>query len=127
MKKRVRSFIAAATAAASLGITGMAWGAGRTVAYGLTDGRFTGRRVYAYYGFVRVEAMVRGGRLANVRVLEYPHDNSTSRYINGVALPYLIQEAVGAQSSRVDLISGATFTSDAFARSLRDALTRAGE
>ena len=127
MKKRVRSFIAAATAAASLGITGMAWARAGQWRMASPTGGSPGRRVYAYYGFVRVEAMVRGGRLANVRVLEYPHDNSTSRYINGVALPYLIQEAVGAQSSRVDLISGATFTSDAFARSLRDALARAGE
>ena len=106
---------------------GAADGAGaQTVSYGLSDGMFEGRREYAYYGFVRVQAMVRNRRLSSVRVLEYPRDNGTSRYINGIALPYLIQEAVGAQSYQVDLISGATFTSVAFKKSLRDALRRAG-
>jgi uncharacterized protein with FMN-binding domain len=94
-------------------------------AYSLSDGRFMGRREYAYYGFVRVRAVVRHGKLSDVQVLEYPSDNGTSRYINGIALPYLVQEAVSAQSFRVDLISGATFTSVAFARSLREALLRA--
>lgn len=126
MKNRARTFIAAAFASAALGIAATAYGQTRTASYGLSDGKYTGRREYAYYGFVRVEALISRGRLIDIRVLEYPHDNGTSRYINGVALPYLIQEAVSAQSFKVDLVSGATFTSDAFARSLRDALGRAG-
>lgn len=126
MKNRARTFIAAAFASAALGIAATAYGQTRTASYALSDGKYTGRREYAYYGFVRVEALISRGRLVDIRVLEYPHDNGTSRYINGVALPYLIQEAVSAQSFKVDLVSGATFTSDAFARSLRDALGRAG-
>ncbi len=129
MKSRTKKLMAAAAAALGLAATANAQanGLARTVSYRLADGTYTGRREYAYYGFVRVRALVRGGRLSDVRVLEYPNDNGTSRYINSVALPYLIQEAVSVQSYRVDLISGATFTSDAFTKSLRDALTRAGQ
>lgn len=76
---------------------------------------------------MRVQALIRGGGLSDVRVLEYPSDNGTSRYINSVALPYLIQEAVSAQSHNVGFVSGATFTSQAFAKSLGDALRRAGK
>ncbi len=127
MKNRTRIFIAAAFAGAALGIAAMAYGQARTASYRLSDGTYTGRREYAYYGFVRVRALVSSGRISDIRVLEYPHDNSTSRYINGVALPYLIQEAVGNQTSGVDFVSGATFTSNAFAKSLRDALSKAGK
>ncbi len=93
---------------------------------GLKTGTFTGRREYAYYGYVRVRATVQNGALADVKVLEYPSDNGTSQYINGIALPYLIQEVVSANTWKVDLISGATFTSVAFLRSLQAALQQAG-
>jgi uncharacterized protein with FMN-binding domain len=105
---------------------GTAQGFARTVSLRLTDGRFAGRREYAYYGYVKVEATVRNGRLTDVNVLEYPNDNGRSHYINNVALPYLVQEAVDAQSANVDLISGATFTSEAFRKSLAVAMRQAG-
>ena len=59
-------------------------------------------------------------------MLEYPNDNGRSHYINSIALPYLIQESVDAQSFSVDLISGATFTSEAYMKSLQEALRQAG-
>jgi uncharacterized protein with FMN-binding domain len=40
-------------------------------------------------------------------------------------MPYLTTEAIQAQSARVDIISGATLTSEAFAESLQAALTDA--
>ncbi|HUJ73619.1 MAG TPA: FMN-binding protein, partial [bacterium] len=115
MMNRIRTVVMAAAASVALGAaTATAGAQAKAAAYNLADGSFTGRREYAYYGFVKVAAEVTGGRLTNVRVLEYPRDNGTSRYINGIALPYLIREAVQSQSGSVDLISGATFTSDAF-------------
>lgn len=90
------------------------------------DGTYDGRREYAYYGYVKVQAVVRNGKLTDVRLYEYPNDNGRSHYINSVALPSLIQEAVDAQSWKVDLISGATFTSEAFTKSLQAALKQAG-
>ena len=59
-------------------------------------------------------------------ILEFPDHAGRSQYISSIALPYLVQEAVSAQSARVDLISGATLTSEAFARSLDAALRKAG-
>ncbi|HTP11237.1 MAG TPA: FMN-binding protein [Anaerolineae bacterium] len=40
-------------------------------------------------------------------------------------MPYLQSEAIQAQSANVDLISGATLTSEAFAESLQAALDNA--
>ncbi len=95
------------------------------VNYNLSDGQYAGNRVYAFYGYVRVEAVIQNGQIRNVRVLEHPNDNGTSRYINSVAMPYLVQEAVQAQNANVSLISGATLSSEAFVKSLYSALQRA--
>ncbi|MCX5515336.1 FMN-binding domain-containing protein [Kaistia algarum] len=92
---------------------------------GYTDGTFTGPTVDAYYGMVQIQAIVRGGRLASIKVLQYPSDRRTSVAINRQALPMLRDEAIAAQSANVDIVSGATLTSEAFARSLKGALQRA--
>ncbi len=79
----------------------------------------------AYYGMVQVEAIVQGGKLTDVKFLQYPNSHSTSVYINEQAMPYLTQEAVAAQSANVNIISGATFTSEGFQQSLASALSQA--
>lgn len=99
--------------------------AGATLA-SLKSGTFSGKREYAYYGYVKVQAIIQNGSLQDIKVVEYPSDNGRSRYINGIALPYLIQETVSANTWKVDLISGATFTSVAFLRSLQEAMKAAG-
>lgn len=89
------------------------------------DGNFQGPVTDAYYGEVQVEADIQGGRLASVRMLNYPNDRRTSRYINSQALPILKQEAIQAQSGNVDFVSGATLTSRAYVNSLSSALDQA--
>ena len=129
MKHQVKTRIAAGAIVLGTLVTGargFAAGAVRGSPARLADGTYEGRREYAYYGYVKVQAVVHGGKLSDVRLYEYPNDNGRSHSINAEAIPYLIQEAVDAQSWNVDFISGATFTSEAFARSLRAALTRAG-
>jgi len=92
----------------------------------LRDGSYRGPITDAYYGQVQVQANVQGGRLVSVDVLQYPADRRTSRAINSHALPILESEVVTAQSSHVDLVSGATLTSSAYLRSLNKALGQAG-
>lgn len=89
------------------------------------DGTYTGGSADAYYGMVQVEAIVQGGKLTNVKFLQYPNTHSTSVFINQQAMPYLTQEAIAAQSANVNIISGATFTSQAFQQSLASALAQA--
>jgi len=89
------------------------------------NGTYTGPQIDAYYGMVQVEAIVQNGKIADVQFLEYPNDRRTSQRINSIAMPYLQQEAVQAQSANVDMISGATLTSQAFMMSLQSALDSA--
>src|SRR5512136_503074 len=124
MNRRLRTGIAAA----ALGIGCLVFGlqtanaASQTAASALKDGTYTGKRVNAYYGYFRVQAVVSGGKLTNVVVLEYPNGDRRSRQINSSVLPYLVKQAVASQSYKVDAVTGATFTVRAFMSSLQDAL-----
>jgi len=86
------------------------------------DGVYTGPQVDAYYGIVEVQVTVYNGQITNVQFLKYPNDRRTSVRINNIAMPYLQQEAIQAQSAHINIISGATFTSRGFAMSLNAAL-----
>ncbi|MDR3470983.1 MAG: FMN-binding protein [Devosia sp.] len=92
---------------------------------GFVDGKYTGPAVNAYYGLIQIQASVQGGKLVSIKVLKYPSDRQTSIAINRQALPLLRDEAIAAQRAEVDIISGATLTSDAFIKSLGGALSQA--
>ena len=89
------------------------------------NGTYAGPVTDAYYGPMQVQAVVKNGQLADVQVLQYPNDRGTSQSINGAALPQLVQEAIQAQSANVNIVSGATQSSEAFAQSLASALAQA--
>ena len=94
-------------------------------ATGLKDGSFTGQDFPNFYGDVQVQVIVSGGRITDVKALKYPTDRPQSAYISSVAIPYLHDEVLKAQSAQIDIISGATFTSDSYTQSLQSALARA--
>lgn len=93
---------------------------------GYKDGTYTGPEVDAFYGLVKVQTVIRNGKIASVQFLEYPSDRRTSQRINSIAMPYLQQEAIQAQNANVDIITGATLTSQGFMMSLQGALSQAG-
>jgi uncharacterized protein with FMN-binding domain len=92
---------------------------------GFIDGKYTGPVVNAYYGLIQIQATVQGGKLTGIKVLKYPSDRQTSIAINRQALPLLRDEVIAAQSANVNIISGATLTSEAFIKSLGGALSQA--
>ena len=77
------------------------------------------------WGPVQVTIVVKGKTLTDVQATA-PTERSRSAFINNQAIPILRQEALQAQSANIDLLSGATMTSQAFAQSLQAALTQAG-
>lgn len=89
------------------------------------DGSYTGSVADAFYGNIQVQAIISGGKITNVQFLQYPNENGTSMYINQQADPMLAQEAIQTQSANVDIISGATDSSQAFIQSLSNALSQA--
>lgn len=94
-------------------------------ANGFKDGTFTGPVADAFYGNVQVAAVIQGGKIVSVNVLQSPGDRSRSIAINSQAMPILQSEAVQTQSASVDIVSGATDSSSAFISSLGSALSQA--
>lgn len=89
------------------------------------DGRYTGTAADAYYGNIQVQAVISGGKLTDVIFLQHPSDNRTSESINTQAMPYLKEEALQKKSAQVDVVSGASDSSQAFVQSLGSALAQA--
>jgi uncharacterized protein with FMN-binding domain len=63
-------------------------------------------------------------RVTAISVPTYPNHTDRSVYINQNALPILRAEALRAQSANIDMVSGATDSSDAFAQSLQSAILK---
>lgn len=89
------------------------------------DGTFTGNSQDAFYGNIQVKAIISGGKISDVQFLQSPNSAARSLAINTLAMPELKQEAIQAQNGNVDVVSGATDTSNAFIQSLTSALTQA--
>lgn len=77
------------------------------------------------YGPVQVQVTVRGSRIVSANAINYPQGGGRDQEINSLAIPQLDQEAMQAQSARIDTVSGATYTSDGYRRSLQSALDAA--
>lgn len=89
------------------------------------DGSYTGSVADAQWGYIQVKAIIQNGKITDVQFLQYPNERTRSVEINNYADPQLTSEAIQAQSANVDIITGATDTSEAFVQSLSDALAQA--
>jgi uncharacterized protein with FMN-binding domain len=79
------------------------------------------------YGDIEVRVTVTDGRITAISIPSESAADPRSESINSQAIPILTREALAAQSLHFDVVSGATFTSDAFAQSFGSALTKAGK
>ena len=89
------------------------------------NGSYTGSVADAQWGFIQVKAIIKNGKITDVQFLQYPQDRNESVDINSYADPQLSSEAIQAQSANVDVVTGATDSSEAFIQSLSNALSQA--
>ncbi|MGW3432075.1 FMN-binding protein [Streptomyces melanosporofaciens] len=107
----------AATAPPGGGGAGAGAGAGgaRTV---------TGDVAQTQYGPVQVSLTVSGGKITGAQAVKTPNSGPRSEQIAKDSIPKLNQQAVS--TAKVDTVSGATYTSEGYAKSLQSALDKAG-
>jgi uncharacterized protein with FMN-binding domain len=86
----------------------------------------TGDEASTRWGPVQVELTVANGTITDVSVVQYPSELGKDQQINARALPVLIQETLDAQNATIDMVSGATVTSEGYLESLQSALDKAG-
>jgi uncharacterized protein with FMN-binding domain len=89
------------------------------------NGTYTGSLADAVYGKIQVAVTISGGMITDVTWPTYPNDPGHTTQISDSALPTLKQEAITAQSANVNIVSGATQTSEGFQQSLAVALAQA--
>lgn len=74
------------------------------------------------WGNVQVEITVEDGKITDVSLVQVPSSHVRSVEINDYAVPILVQETLTAQSAQIDMVSGATDTSQSYIASLQGAL-----
>ena len=87
---------------------------------------YAGSVAQTRWGPVQVKITVQGAKITKVAILQQPSGNSRDAEINSRALPILINESLSAQNANIDMVSGATVTSEGYVQSLQAALDEAG-
>jgi len=92
---------------------------------GAGAGTVTGDVADTRYGPVQVRVTVSGGRITAAEAVRAP-GGGRSGQVTADAVPRLNRAAVLAGDAGIDAVSGATYTSAGYRRSLQSALDRAG-
>ena len=130
---RTPSEIAAVATTDRPGVTGTSSTTGTRGSTGSTGGSaqagsrtLAGTVVNTRFGPVQVQITVDGGKVTDVAALQLPSGDRRSASISSRVEQTLRSQALTAQSASIDGVSGATYTSIAYARSLQAALDTAG-
>jgi uncharacterized protein with FMN-binding domain len=78
------------------------------------------------YGNAQVRVTVSGGRITKIEALQLQGNDPKSVAISGYAEPLLRASALSRQSADIDMVSGATYTSESYKASLQSALDKLG-
>jgi uncharacterized protein with FMN-binding domain len=82
----------------------------------------TGKVANTVYGPVQIQLVVKNSKIVKVAVLEQPTNTIHDIQIGEFAFPRLISETLAAQSSKIDAVSGASYTSAGYISSLQSAV-----
>jgi uncharacterized protein with FMN-binding domain len=85
----------------------------------------TGMAASTPYGPMQVEVTFAGTKITKVTVLQQTDDGGESAAIDAAAIPKLTSETLAAQSGQIDAVSGASYTSSGYIKSLQSALDQA--
>ncbi|MEV0207453.1 FMN-binding protein [Streptomyces sp. NPDC050788] len=92
-------------------------------AAGAGSGTVDGAVVQTQYGNVQVRLTVSNGKITKADAVQAPK-GGTSDQKTALAVPKLNQEAVAEQSAQIDSVSGATYTSTGYKKSLQSAIDK---
>ena len=78
------------------------------------------------YGNAQVRVTVSGGKITKIEALQLQGNDPKSVAISSYAEPLLRASALSKQSADIDMVSGATYTSESYKASLQSALDKLG-
>jgi uncharacterized protein with FMN-binding domain len=85
----------------------------------------TGDAIGTRYGNVQLKVTIAGGKITKIEPVQLPSTDPKSSEISNYAAPLLQQSGLTKQSANVDVVSGATYTSDGYKTALQSALDKA--
>jgi uncharacterized protein with FMN-binding domain len=85
-----------------------------------------GDLVQTIYGPIQVDITVKSGKITAVNVPISPDRTVNDVQIGQFALPELVKETISADSANIDAVSGASYTSQGYIKSLQSAIDKAG-
>jgi uncharacterized protein with FMN-binding domain len=88
------------------------------------NGTFTGDAINVGYGIVQVKITVSNGKITDAQAVQAPSGRN-DRFTQ-MSVPVLRQKTLAAQSSQITGVSGASYTSYGWYKSLVSALAKAG-
>lgn len=88
------------------------------------DGIYHGSAIEEPYGIIQVDVLIKNKNISDISVIQTPTEGN-SKFISDQAEPMLKSEVISSQSSNVDIITGATSTSEAYIQSVKSALSKA--
>jgi uncharacterized protein with FMN-binding domain len=78
------------------------------------------------YGPVQIQLIMQNSKIVKVAVLQQPANTIRDIQIGEFAFPKLISETLTAQNAKVDAVSGASYTSAGYIKSLQSAVDNGG-
>jgi len=90
------------------------------------DQTVTGATSQTRWGPVQVQITVKDGKIVDAVGLQYPNGDRRSQWISDQAIPWLVEETLTEQIANVQIIGGATYTSNGWRQSLASAMQKAG-
>ncbi len=97
-----------------------------TTSAGAASRTITGSTVDTPYGPVQVAVTVSGKTISEISPLQLTDAGGRSVQISNYAVPILRGEVLQSQTAKVSWVSGATYTSEGYLRSLQSALDQLG-
>jgi uncharacterized protein with FMN-binding domain len=86
----------------------------------------SGKVATTAYGPVQIQLIMRNRKIVKVAVLQQPANTIRDIQIGEFAFPKLISETLTAQNAKVDAVSGASYTSAGYIKSLQSAVDNGG-
>jgi uncharacterized protein with FMN-binding domain len=92
---------------------------------GYKDGTYHGQDYSSNYGDLAVSVVIKNGKITTVNFDQLNPSSGHSQEIDNYATPILVSQTLSVQSSSIDGVSGASFTTSAYEQSLQSALDQA--
>lgn len=83
------------------------------------SGTITGSAIQTRFGTIQLSATVANRQITAIKAVKVPSNDGRSQQISNYSIPLLSDQAIAAQSTSIQGVSGATYTTQGYKQSLQ--------